>query len=512
MQFDKSEFDVRVREIKGELHTLVEAFSRHERKIYLVGGSVRDAILSATHDKMSYPKIASHMGDDSVGDFFGDGSLEDDPRTDVSQASADQSSDPSIDYDLTTDAMPNEVEAILSSISRKVWTVGAEYGTISALIGSRIVEITTHRGDLYRSDSRKPVVTMPTTLEEDLIRRDFRINAMALDLSDESPSVIDLFDGMGDLRQGLIRTPREPEKSFDDDPLRMLRACRFAAQLNFRVDEGVVLAMSQMASRIEIISPERLATEFNKLMVTPKPSLGLRILNDTGLTHFFLPELSQLALEQDPIHHHKDVLEHTYSVIDKTEANLELRLGALFHDIGKPATRRFEKGGVTFYNHDKVGSKMTKKRMRALRYSSEMIQRVSRLVYLHLRFHTYEAGWTDRAVRRYVVDAGDLLDNLNALTLADCTTRNANKVRALEARMQQLKVRIQELRAQEELDSLRPELDGTQVMQILGIAPSKEVGVALEFLMELRIEEGLIGEDQATKRLLTFWQERNGRL
>ncbi len=447
--------------------------------MYLVGGSVRDLILGV-------PITSEQRLKDGV---------EDDPDA--------------IDFDFTTDALPSVTKKLLSPIAESIWDVGAAYGTVAAQIRGLTIEITTHRGDVYREDSRKPVVTMPTSLEEDLVRRDFRMNSMAIDFLSDEPILVDPFGGIEDIENRLIATPRDPSQSFEDDPLRMLRAVRFAAKLDFRLDEKVELAIRSMIDRLDIVSTERIRGELDKLMMTKRPSIGLRLMTDTGLASKVLPELPALALEQDPIHHHKDVLEHTYSVVDKTQADLPLRLAALFHDIGKPRTRKFEKGGVTFYNHDIVGSKMTKKRMRELKYSSEMVNAVSRLVYLHLRFHTYQAGWTDKAVRRYVSDAGELLDRLNALTLADCTTRNANKVRALETRMVELKDRIVDLRQREELDSLRPEIDGVKVMEILEIGPGRTVGEALSFLMDIRLDEGLLGEEEIVGRLKVWWQERS---
>ncbi|MDA8196311.1 MAG: CCA tRNA nucleotidyltransferase [Actinomycetota bacterium] len=477
--FLDTEVQNQVKALRHRLVKLQEVFMQGGNSLYLVGGSVRDLILGV-------PITSEQRLKDGV---------EDDPDA--------------IDFDFTTDALPSVTKKLLSPIAESIWDVGAAYGTVAAQIRGLTIEITTHRGDVYREDSRKPVVTMPTSLEEDLVRRDFRMNSMAIDFLSDEPILVDPFGGIEDIENRLIATPRDPSQSFEDDPLRMLRAVRFAAKLDFRLDEKVELAIRSMIDRLDIVSTERIRGELDKLMMTKRPSIGLRLMTDTGLASKVLPELPALALEQDPIHHHKDVLEHTYSVVDKTQADLPLRLAALFHDIGKPRTRKFEKGGVTFYNHDIVGSKMTKKRMRELKYSSEMVNAVSRLVYLHLRFHTYQAGWTDKAVRRYVSDAGELLDRLNALTLADCTTRNANKVRALETRMVELKDRIVDLRQREELDSLRPEIDGVKVMEILEIGPGRTVGEALSFLMDIRLDEGLLGEEEIVGRLKVWWQERS---
>ncbi len=465
----------RLEEIYSRVEEVVKAFVDAGRRLYLVGGSVRDAVLGR-HDALP------------------SGSDEDQPQ----QA----------DFDFTTDALPDEVERIVAPHAKAMWLVGKRFGTVSARVAGVTLEITTHRGDTYREESRKPEVVMGTSLEDDLLRRDFRINAMAVDFTAGRPfRVIDPFSGMADLVERMIRTPGAPEASFSDDPLRMMRAARFAAQLGFDIDPAVLQAMRSMANRLEIVSRERIRDELDKIMLAPVPSAGLRVLVDTGLADEFLPELPALALEQDPIHRHKDVLEHTYSVVDKTSPELELRLAALFHDVGKPATRRYDPSGVSFHNHDVVGAKMTKKRMRELRYPATTVNTVARLVYLHLRFHTYQAGWTDKAVRRYVVEAGPLLEPLNELTLADCTTRNQKKVRILEDRMAELKERIDELREREEFEAIRPELDGTEVMEILGIPPSPEVGVAMKFLLQLRLDEGLLGREQVTQRLLAFWAQ-----
>lgn len=469
--------NARISEIRDRLSIVVDAFIAAGVPLYLVGGSVRDALLGliATPNAVALDEI----GDNS--------SLH-------------------TDFDFTTPAMPDVIEELLIPISSAVWLIGKRFGTVSAKVSDYVVEITTHRGDKYATDSRKPEVLMPTSLADDLCRRDFRVNSMAYELTATEPELIDPFDGVKDLIDGILRTPMEPERSFEDDPLRMMRAARFAASLEFSIADDVKNAMEKMAERINIVSSERIRDEINKLLVTERPSLGLRILVETGLANYFLPELPLLKLEQDPIHHHKDVLEHTYSVVDNTSCDLELRLAALFHDIGKPRTRKIDGDGVSFHNHDKVGAKMTRRRMRELRYSQFQIETVSQLVYLHLRFHTYQAGWSDRAVRRYVVEAGSLLDRLNALTLADCTTRNQNKVRALSKRMEELEARITELRAREELESIRPELDGEAVMSILGLGPSKDIGVALQYLLNVRLDEGLLGEDRITERLIEWWK------
>lgn len=444
--------------------SLAQLFDDAGKQIYLVGGSVRDAILGTLDD----------LGD----------------------------------LDLTTDARPDEIEAIIAPWADAVWTQGKRFGTIGAHHDGKTYEITTHRAEYYQPDSRKPEVVFGDDVETDLSRRDFTINAMALRLSDLE--LIDPYGGIVDLASGRLRTPLDPKISFDDDPLRMVRAARFIARFSLTPDDELVAAVNEMASRLEIVSAERLRDELDRLMVLPVPSIGLWFLVKTGLAAQYLPELPGLELEQDPIHHHKDVLAHTLAVVDKTSPDRLLRLAALFHDVGKPKTRAFTDGGVTFHHHEVVGARMTKVRMEALRYSNDDVETVVKLVELHLRFHTYRLGWTDKAVRRYVRDAGPLLDQLNELTRCDCTTRNAAKARALAKRMDELEVRIAELRAQEELDALRPDLDGDQIMEHLGIGPGRHVGKALNYLLELRMDEGPLGEEEAFARLDAWWaaQER----
>jgi poly(A) polymerase len=351
-------------------------------------------------------------------------------------------------------------------------------------------------------------VVFAEAVEADLSRRDFTVNAMALSLPDLT--LIDPFDGVSDLAAHRLRTPLAPEESFTDDPLRMLRAARFIAGYGLQPDQAMIDAVVSLRSRLEIVSDERVRDELDKLMVVDKPGEGLWFLVRTGLAEEFLPELPALALEQDPIHRHKDVLAHTIAVVENTSPERLLRLAALFHDVGKPKTRSFgPRGAVMFHHHEVVGARMTRDRMRALRYSAEDIETVSRLVDLHLRFHTYRMGWTDSAVRRYVRDAGPLLDQLNELTRCDCTTRNPAKAQALARRMDELEARIAELRAREELAAIRPDLDGNEVMTQLGIRPGPQVGEALGFLLELRLEEGPLGAEEARRRLDAWWAQRN---
>ncbi len=410
------------------------------------------------------------------------------------------------DIDLTTDARPDESERLVRGWADDVWTQGARFGTIGARKDGVVYEITTHRAEVYVPESRKPEVTFGDDIVVDLSRRDFTINALALRLPDME--LIDPFDGLGDLAAGRLRTPLDPAVSFGDDPLRMLRAARFAARFSLEPDPALTAAVERMHGRLAIVSSERIRDELDKILMVDVPSQALWFVVRTGLADDFLPELPAMALEQDPIHRHKDVLAHTLAVVDKTSKNRLLRLAALFHDVGKPRTRAITNGGVSFHHHEVVGARMTRARLEALRYPAAEVDTVVRLVELHLRFHTYRLGWTDKAVRRYVRDAGPNLELLNELTRCDCTTRNASKARALARRMDELEDRIEELRQREELDALRPDLDGNQVMEVLGLGPGRAVGQALAFLMELRLDEGPLGEEEATVRLRTWWEEQ----
>ena len=421
------------------------------------------------------------------------------------------------DIDFTSSANPDQILEIVKPLSSAHWDIGRAFGTIGARFGDDTVEITTYRADKYSVDSRKPVVEFGTDLNEDLFRRDFTINAMALTLP--SKTFVDPFNGLADLLAGIIRTPGKPEDSFGDDPLRMLRAARFASQLGFEIEPKTFAAMKAMASRIEIISSERIQQELTKLMLGKHPRKGLTALVDSGLAAIVLPELPALKLEVDEHHHHKDVYEHTLTVVEQAidyekdyglEPDFVLRFAALMHDCGKPKTRRLEPGGgVSFHQHDLVGSRITKKRMQSLKFDNDTIKSVSRLVELHLRFFGYgEQAWTDSAVRRYVRDADDLLIRLHALTRADVTTRNKRKAERLSFAYDDLEARIAKLREQEELDALRPDLSGEEIMQILDLKPGPEVGKARNFLMELRLEEGPLGAEEAKSRLLQWWSER----
>jgi poly(A) polymerase len=424
------------------------------------------------------------------------------------------------DLDFATSARPDDIERLVDGWASARWDLGREYGTIGARVGDWVLEITTYRSDRYDQTSRKPSVAFGDTLDGDLARRDFRVNAMAMRLP--SLTFVDPFGGLDDLAARILRTPGTPQASFSDDPLRMMRAARFAAQLDFAVADDIAAAIRDMASRLSIVSAERIRDELSRLLLSSRPRVGLELLVDTGLADLVLPELPALRLEGDEHHRHKNVYEHTLTVVDQAIAleerlpgggpDLVTRLAALLHDIGKPRTRRFaEDGSVTFHHHDVVGAKMTAKRLKALRFSGDEVKSVAQLVELHLRFHGYGSGeWTDSAVRRYVRDAGDLLDRLHVLTRADCTTRNRQKAERLRRAYDHLEARIDRLAAQEELAAMRPDLDGEQIMATLGIGPGPSVGEAYRFLLERRIDAGPLGEDRAREELLAWWAGRGG--
>ncbi|MFE0799338.1 CCA tRNA nucleotidyltransferase [Streptomyces sp. NPDC058812] len=418
------------------------------------------------------------------------------------------------DLDFTTDALPQDVLKIVRPWADAVWEVGIAFGTVGAQKDGWQIEVTTYRSEAYDRTSRKPEVSYGDSIEEDLVRRDFTVNAMAVALPEQK--FIDPHGGLDDLAARVLRTPGTPEESFSDDPLRMMRAARFAAQLDFEVAPEVVAAMKDMAGRIDIVSAERVRDELNKLVLSSHPRKGLSLLVETGIAERVLPELPALRLERDEHHRHKDVYDHTLIVLEQAMAlenegpDLTLRLAALLHDIGKPRTRRFERDGrVSFHHHEVVGAKMTKKRMTALKYSNDLVKDVSRLVELHLRFHGYGTGeWTDSAVRRYVRDAGPLLDRLHKLTRSDCTTRNKRKASALSRAYDGLEERIAQLQEQEELDAIRPDLDGNQIMEILGVRPGPAVGQAYKHLLELRLENGPMEYDAAVAALQEWWAEQ----
>jgi poly(A) polymerase len=431
------------------------------------------------------------------------------------------------DLDFTTDATPDETLAVIRGWADAHWEIGKAFGTIGLRKGGHLIEVTTYRSDVYDRTSRKPEVTFGSTLSEDLVRRDFTVNAMAVRFP--SLEFVDEHGGLADLAARMLRTPSSPEASFADDPLRMLRAARFASQLGFTVAPAVTAAMTTAAGTLSIVSAERVREEFTRLVMSDSPREGLTLLVETGLADVFLPELPALQLEVDEHHHHKDVYQHSLTVLEQAIAlegprvvpgvaapetvegpDLVLRLAALLHDVGKPATRRFEpRGGVSFHHHEIVGAKLVTKRLRAMRYDKETIAAVSRLVELHLRFHGYGAGeWTDSAVRRYVTDAGPLLPRLHLLTRSDSTTRNARKAQRLATTYDELEGRIERLKAAEELAAVRPELNGNEIGEILGVPPGKVIGEAYRFLLGVRLDEGPIGKDAAREHLLAWWADR----
>jgi len=451
-------------------------FGSAGQQLFLVGGTVRDALL------------------DRLGD----------------------------DLDFTTSAPPDLTERLLRTFTPAVWDIGKSFGTIGAskIIGDATykVEITTFRADAYETNSRKPIVAFGDNIEDDLRRRDFTINAMALDVTNSTgaPKLVDPYGGLDDLADFLLRTPAPPEVSFSDDPLRMMRACRFASQLLFTPTPEIRDAIKAMAGRIKIVSAERVQAELTKIILSAHPTPGLALLVSTGLAAYILPELPALRLERDEHNHHKDIYEHTLTVLEQAivledarhhPPDLVLRLAALLHDIGKPATKRLEPGGkVSFHHHDAVGAKLARRRLRELKYSNDVVDAVVQLVDQHLRFHGYGEGeWTDSAVRRYVRDAGDQLERLHILTRSDCTTRNPRKAESLRLIYDELEFRIDELREQDALDAVRPDLDGNQIMQILGIGPGPAVGQAYRWLLDRRLEDGPLDPDEAAAELKAWW-------
>jgi poly(A) polymerase len=421
------------------------------------------------------------------------------------------------DLDFASNARPDDILAVVKPLADAVWEVGRAFGTIAARVDGETVEITTYRADSYDGETRKPVVEFGDTLEGDLVRRDFTVNALALRVP--GIKLVDPSGGVEDLMARVLRTPVAASVSFGDDPLRMLRAARFAAQLGFEVAADTMDAMSGMRASLAIVSAERIRDELVKLLASDSPRPGLELLVHTGLAELVLPELPALQLEIDAEHRHKDVYEHSLTVLDQAigyehsrhpgaAPDVTLRLAALLHDIGKPATRRLEPGGaVSFYNHDLVGARLARKRLRALRFDNETVDDVARLIELHLRFFGYSDGeWTDSAVRRYVRDAGDQLERLHILTRSDVTTRNKRKADRLGFAYDDLEARIARLKEQEEIEAIRPDLNGDEVMALLGLRPGPEVGRAMKFLMELRLDEGPLGPEEATRRLTAWWQ------
>ena len=448
-------------ELPHEIEELGRRFEAGGHELFLVGGSVRDAILTTPH----------------------------------------------ADFDLTTDARPEEIIKLIRGWAQYRYLVGARFGTVGARREDVTVEITTFRKEIYPdADSRHPNVTYADDIETDLSRRDFTINAMAVSLPERR--FVDPFRGLKDLADKRLRTPLDPEISFTDDPLRMLRAARFVATLGVAPERELVEAITRLRDRLSIVSAERIRDELSKLLVGQHAGAGLTLAVETGVADLFLPELPALKLEQDPVHRHKDVLAHTLAVVERCEPRVVLRLAALMHDIGKPKTREITPEGVQFHHHDVEGARMAEERLRALRFPERIVRDVSKLVEMHLRFHTYRLGWSDGALRRYVRDAGELLDALNQLTRADCTTQNVAKAKKLTGLQDELEERIARLAEEENLSRIRPPLDGTKVMEHLGIGPGPEVGQALEHLLELRLERGPIDEEEALRLLDEWWAER----
>ncbi len=449
---------------------LAERFAAAGKHLYLVGGSVRDAVLGR----------------------------------------------PTNDFDFTTDARPAEIQKILGGWSDAQWDTGIAFGTVGASKQGEILEITTFRADAYDGVTRNPEVTFGDSIDGDLVRRDFTVNAMAFDVT--ARRFVDPTGGLRAAREGVLDTPATPQESFGDDPLRMLRAARFVSQLGFTAAPRVVEAMRSMAGEIARITPERVQVELSKLLCGAHPRRGIELMVETGLADIVLPELTAMKLEIDEHHQHKDVFDHSLVVLEQAidledvdqSPDLVLRIAALLHDIGKPATRRFEPGGgVSFHHHEVVGAKMVRKRLRALRYSKEITEDVAKLVYLHLRFHGYGNGeWTDSAVRRYVTDAGDLLTRLHKLVRADCTTRNKRKANLLRRTYDSLEERIARIAAEEDLARVRPDLDGNEIMKLLGLPPGPQVGAAWKFLKELRLDRGPLDRDEAEAALLDWAREQ----
>jgi poly(A) polymerase len=468
-------------DLSDVLTRLGERFTAAGFEAHLVGGSVRDALLSAASDA---PRVPG-------------------------------------DLDVTTDARPEQILDLLHGWAGSTWNTGIAFGTVGAEVSGVRVEITTYRADRYDRESRNPEVAWGDSLVDDLVRRDFTVNAMAVSLGPDR-TVTDPFGGLGDLLAKRLRTPGAAVDSFADDPLRMLRAVRFVAQLGLTPDDEVVAAMTSLAGELARITPERVQVELSKTLLQDSPRAALELFVSTGLADVVLPELPALRMEIDEHHQHKDVYTHSLTVLDQAIAlekadpdaespDLVLRLAALLHDIGKPATRRHEPGGrVSFHHHEVVGAKLVKKRLSALRYSKEIIEAVSRLTFLHLRFHGYGRGeWTDSAVRRYVTDAGDLLPRLHKLVRSDSTTRNKRRAAALSETYDSLEQRIAEISELEDLARVRPDLDGNAIMELLGIGPGREVGEAWKMLKDLRLERGPLSREDAEAELLAWWAARS---
>nr|WP_222132439.1 CCA tRNA nucleotidyltransferase [Pseudonocardia sp. C8] len=475
MQRSQENAVVQMLDVPAVADELAARFAARGHRLYLVGGSVRDAVLRGTG-----------ASDRDAGDL-----------------------------DFTTDARPETILQIVKGWADAVWDTGIAFGTVGLRRGDHVLEVTTFRADTYDGASRNPEVRFGDTVEGDVVRRDFTVNAMAVELTGSERRFVDPHGGFAALAQGVLDTPDLPERSFADDPLRMLRAARFVSQLGFTPAERVTAAMTEMAGELARITAERVQAEFTKLMLGAHPRRAIELLCDTGLAKHVVPEVPAMQLETDEHMQHKDVYTHSLVVMEQAieretdGPDLTLRLAALLHDIGKPATRRKEPDGrVSFHHHEVVGAKMTRKRMRALKYPKALIDDVSQLVYLHLRFHGYGKGeWTDSAVRRYVTDAGPLLDRLHKLVRSDCTTRNRRRAAALQRNYDGLEERIAALREQEELDAIRPDLDGNQIMELLGIGPGPAVGKAYKHLLALRMEQGPLGPERAEAELRAWAAE-----
>lgn len=432
---------------------LAAHFEKAGHELYLVGGPVRDAWLGRAHT----------------------------------------------DLDFATSATPDQTLAVVKPLADNLWLQGREFGTVGCEVAGLHMEITTFRTETYQPSSRHPEVAFAADIDTDLSRRDFTVNAMAIQLP--GMNAVDPHGGKADLDAKVLRTPVDPDDSFSDDPLRMLRAFRFASQLDFQIAPEVLDSIERLREQLLTVSAERIRDELSKLVVGAAPARALELADRTGLTDLFLPELSSLKLEQDPVHRHKDVFRHTLAVVERTAPVLVLRLAALLHDVGKPKTRRIGPEGVSFHHHEVVGAKMAEERLRELRFPNEVVGQVRTVIFLHHRFHTYRLGWNDSAVRRYVRDAGPLLGTLNSLVRADCTTRDAAKAKRLAARMDELEERIAELAAREELEKIRPDLDGFQVMAYLGVPGGPVIKQALDHLLEIRLDEGPLSQDEAYARL-----------
>ena len=446
----------------SQLQPIAARFEEHGFRLYIVGGALRDLLL----------------GENPT------------------------------DIDLTTDAEPSDILSVLTGTVHSINRAGERFGTIACSLGSLRLEITTHRCDVYAHTSRKPTVAFSTSLTDDLARRDFTINAIALEITTDEPALIDPYHGVADLAARHLRTPISPEVSFSEDPLRMLRAARFIARLNLEPEPGLIEAIHTLAPRLAILSRERIRDELNRILTLTDPTAGLVFLVTTPLARFFMPALADLRLEQDPVHHHKDVLAHTIAVVQKCSPRLRLRLAALLHDIAKPRTREFGPDGVTFHFHDVVGARMATAILTELRYPKDLTKDVAKLVALHLRFHGYDASWSDSAVRRSVRDAGELYDDLNELTVCDATTRNQHKLDMMAQNMKEFKERVIRLQEADALKALRPTLDGDDIMTLLNIPPSREVGQALAYLLETELDEGPLPRETAIERILTWWSNR----